>query len=105
MVQSGVLVSLRQVILATSYCEERREQAMHNSMFVNVIGMTKACWCGPALHTISLHIFERGNVTLERYLREINLDHVRLFRGPISPYFCLWATMRALTETLRHQTL
>ena len=34
-----------------------------------------------------LHIFERGNVILEWHCREIILDHVRLFRGAISPDF------------------
>ena len=34
-----------------------------------------------------LHIFERGNVILERYFREFILDHVRLFMSVINPDF------------------
>ena len=34
-----------------------------------------------------LHIFERGYITLERYCREIILDHLRLFKDAISPDF------------------
>ena len=34
-----------------------------------------------------LHIFERSNITLERYCREIILDHVHIFRDAINPTF------------------
>ena len=45
---STSLVSLWQVILATSYCGERGEHVMHNIMFVSLIHMAKACSCGQA---------------------------------------------------------
>ena len=34
-----------------------------------------------------LQICERGNVTMERFCREILLDHIRLFRYAVRPEF------------------
>ena len=36
---------------------------------------------------ITLHIFKRGNVTLQRYCRKIVLNHVLLFRATVHPDF------------------
>ena len=56
------------MILATSCFDEKGEHVMHNSMIVNVAGMTKTCCCGLGLSTThDTSIFECGNVTFERY--------------------------------------
>ena len=82
-------VSLWQAILATSCFEERRKQVIHNSVFLNVISMTKRASVARyyAQCKTPLHIFEWGNVSLERYFREVILGHVLLFRCVIIPEF------------------
>ena len=52
-----------------------------------------------------LYIFERGDVMLERYYREIVLDHVRLFRDVVRPDFLFMDSRASYIETLRYQTL
>ncbi|GBN58951.1 hypothetical protein AVEN_240748-1 [Araneus ventricosus] len=47
-------------------------------------------WAGIMLDgRTPLHVFERGNVTGERYRDEILEPYVRLFRGAVGPEFIL----------------
>ena len=83
-------VSLCQVILSAKCCGGKREHILHNIMFVNVIGMTQVCSFGQVLYTMTKHrftFFEWGNVTFERYCKEIILGHVRFFRDAVTPDF------------------
>ena len=41
-------LSLWQMILVTSYCEESGKHVIQNSMFVNLIGKTQISFCRPA---------------------------------------------------------
>lgn len=77
------------MILVISHCGERGENVTHHRMFMNIIGMAKALWCGQALCTMAEHRFiSLSKVPLnQRYFREIILGHVRLFRSAVDPDF------------------
>ena len=72
-------VSLWLMILAANYWGEKAEQFLYIIMFVNVIGMTQACWCRQALCC--------NNVTLDRHRRGIILNHACFFKDAIRPDF------------------
>ena len=86
---------------------EGEGNVIHSNMFGNVIGMPRRAGVGRhyAQFRTPLHIFERGNVTLEQYFREIILDHVRLFIGVISPDFLFMGDNVPHTEMLKHYIL
>ncbi|GFX31015.1 transposable element Tcb1 transposase [Trichonephila clavipes] len=67
---------------------ERRTRYAQKNCEHNRYGQGVMLWTG-IMHNgrTPLHIFERGSVTSQRYCTEIILDHVRTFKGAVSPDF------------------
>ena len=80
---------------------------MQNSMFVNMIRIAQAYWCGQALYTMAKHCFTPLSEAMLhcRGTAERLFWNMFIFLGvQYVQNFHLWMTMLAYTETLGHQT-